>query len=188
MRKLVSAVLLLLLLTQVTGAFAYQFFPTEGVVRVNALLREGPSTDSRKILTVEKDTAVTIYEMVNNWMYVQHGKSKGYIRGDLFYDTTTTSSSNKAPDQSKSGNKISSWLPAVLLKYETSGEAVRQLQEGLVVLGFNALTVDGVFDSNTENMVKAFQQSYGLNADGIVGNQTRDALNEALDFYYQMNR
>ena len=189
MKKNVTAVLLLLLIVQAAGAFAYQFFPTEGVLRVNAYLREKPSTDSRKILTVLEGTTVTITEMVNNnWMRVEYGKSKGYIRGDLFYDTTTASTGNKETDQSKSGDKMSSWLPGVLLKFGSRGDAVSQLQEGLRTLNFNNLTVNGIFDANTESMVKAFQSSCGLNADGIVGNQTRNALNDALDYYLQMNR
>ena len=186
MRKFISAVFLILILTHTAGASAYQFFPTDGVVRVNALLREKPSTDSRKILTVEKDSRVTIYEVENNWMYVQYGKSKGYIRGDLFYDTTTNHSYAE-PAQSNSGNKMSKWMPSVLMKFGTRGESVRQLQEGLAALNFNALTVDGMFDIHTENMVKAFQSSYGLDADGIVGERTIDALNEALEYFYQMN-
>jgi len=189
MKKSVAVVLLLLLLAQATGAFANQFFPTEGVLRVNAFLRAEPSTDSRKILTVLKGTTVTIEKMVNNnWMYVQHGKSKGYIRADLFYDTTTGSPNNKPPEQSSGGNKMSGWLPAVLLRYGTRGDAVRQLQEGLTALNFNVLEVNGIFDSRTEDMVKAFQLSYGLTADGIFGDKTREALNDALGFYFEMNR
>lgn len=187
MKKYFSVILLLLVCTQAVGAFANQFFPTDGVVRVNALLREGPSTDSRKIRTVEKDSKVTIYEVVNNWMYVQYGKSKGYIRGDLFYDTTTNQAYTEPVQNSGDGNKISKWMPSVIMKFGTRGEAVRQLEEGLAALHFNALTIDGEFDIHTEEMVKAFQSSYGLSVDGIVGDQTLDALNEALDFYYLMN-
>ena len=188
MRKFISVVLLLILLMQAVGALAYPFLPTEGVVRVNAFLREKPSTSSRAILTVPQNTTVIILDIVNEWMYVQHGKSKGYIRGDLFYDTTKRESGVTTAGQNQGSQKMSAWLPSVLLRYGMRGDAVKQLQEALLTLGFDALTVDGVFSENTESMVKAFQQNYGLASDGIVGEKTRAVLEDALSFYHQTNR
>ena len=57
---------------------------------------------------------------------------------------------------------------------------VKHLQERLVALnllsnsGGNAC--DGVFGLNTENAVIAFQNLCSLNPDGIVGNNTKEAL------------
>src|SRR5215208_611929 len=45
---------------------------------------------------------------------------------------------------------------------------VRTLQQLLRARG-HAVTVDGDFGAQTENAVKAFQQSNGLTADGVVG-------------------
>lgn len=190
MRKLVSAVLLMIIVTQAAGAYAYPFLPAEGILRVNAYLREEPSTQSRKIRTVEQDTSVTILEFEGSWAYVQAGKSFGYIRGDLFYDTTKMESDFMLVDlaaKGQSSQKLSTWLTAILLRYGMNGEAVKQLQEALVKLGFDALTINGVFDKETEDMVKAFQKVNGLKEDGIVGEETRTKLDDALRFYYQMN-
>ena len=41
------------------------------------------------------------------------------------------------------------------------------------------ISVDGIFGDETEDAVKAFQSYYGLNADGIVGRQTWQKLQEA---------
>ena len=48
---------------------------------------------------------------------------------------------------------------------------VRPLQQ-LLRARNNPVAVDGIFGPNTETAVKAFQQSRGLAADGIVGPQT----------------
>lgn len=53
-----------------------------------------------------------------------------------------------------------------------SGLAVRKAQGLLIAHGGLQLTVDGVFGSMTENVVKFFQGNNGLTVDGIVGPTT----------------
>jgi len=55
------------------------------------------------------------------------------------------------------------------------GEDVRRVQEALNAGGFNN-SRDGVFGPFTEALVRAFQTSKGLKADGVVGPATRMAL------------
>ncbi|MBZ4420138.1 peptidoglycan-binding protein [Myxococcus sp. RHSTA-1-4] len=62
------------------------------------------------------------------------------------------------------------------LRLGAKGEPVRALQQRLNVLGFNSGTADGSFGPKTEAAVKAFQQSRGLAADGVVGPKTWDKL------------
>ncbi len=62
------------------------------------------------------------------------------------------------------------------LRNGARGEPVRALQQRLNVLGFKSGTADGVFGPQTLSAVKAFQQSRGLVADGIVGPKTWDKL------------
>ena len=64
------------------------------------------------------------------------------------------------------------------------GNAVRRLQTWLMDLGYDvgASGVDGDFGRATETAVLAFQQKYGLDADGIVGRKTWAALAEARCF------
>ena len=56
-----------------------------------------------------------------------------------------------------------------------SGTYVRNLQVCLKAKG-NDISVDGDFGPATEAAVRAFQTSKGLKSDGIVGDDTKDAL------------
>jgi peptidoglycan hydrolase-like protein with peptidoglycan-binding domain len=62
-------------------------------------------------------------------------------------------------------------LPWPLVKRGQSMFPVRSLQQ-LLRARNHPVAVDGIFGPNTEAAVKAFQQSKGLAADGIVGPQT----------------
>ena len=64
-----------------------------------------------------------------------------------------------------------------LLKVGTTGSDVVQLQTELNYLGYNVGIVDGIFGSNTQAAVKAFQSAQSLSADGIVGPITGNQLN-----------
>lgn len=63
-----------------------------------------------------------------------------------------------------------------LLKEGSSGPLVKQLQQALKDQGFNPGTIDGVFGLGTKAAVRAFQQANKLEADGLVGKQTWNAL------------
>jgi len=62
------------------------------------------------------------------------------------------------------------------IKKGSKGDEVKTIQSKLKELGFLSGSVDGIFGSNTEKAVKAFQKSEGLVADGIVGAKTIAAL------------
>ncbi|MFM6088423.1 MAG: peptidoglycan-binding protein [Dolichospermum sp.] len=59
-----------------------------------------------------------------------------------------------------------------ILRWGSKGDDVKALQKALNDLGFNAGQVDGEFENNTENAVKAFQLKAGLMVDGEVGPMT----------------
>ena len=58
----------------------------------------------------------------------------------------------------------------------TEGGMVTRLQTALKNRGFDIGTVDGRFGPGTESAVMRFQEANGLNADGIVGQVTWNAL------------
>lgn len=62
------------------------------------------------------------------------------------------------------------------LKKGSSGDAVKGLQTLLNQKFGKSLTLDGVFGTTTLNAVVEFQKSYDLDADGIVGAKTWQAL------------
>ena len=56
------------------------------------------------------------------------------------------------------------------------GEAVREIQQALIDLGFLKGTADGIFGKNTENAVRKFQKKYKLTADGLAGTKTQSLI------------
>ncbi len=62
------------------------------------------------------------------------------------------------------------------LKYGVTGKTVKTLQQRLVDLGFYEGPVSGNFLGHTRNAVKAFQEHNALKADGIVGEDTWNAI------------
>ncbi|WP_414552939.1 peptidoglycan-binding protein [Anabaena sp. CCY 0017] len=78
------------------------------------------------------------------------------------------------PGQIPGVQYTSQGLPILRLGMRNS--EVRKLQERLKQLGFLAGAVDGDFGMNTEAAVKAAQQRFGLEADGVVGGATWEAL------------
>ena len=60
----------------------------------------------------------------------------------------------------------------MILRLGMESPDVVNLERVLLGMGFQGFEADGVFDAKTQNVVKYIQQSHGLNADGIVGDQT----------------
>jgi putative chitinase len=73
---------------------------------------------------------------------------------------------------------------APTLHYDTQGDAVRELQDHLLALGYcdldGPVRADGYFGDRTRRAVEAFQYDYGLTVDGVAGPQTWQALRHAL--------
>lgn len=69
------------------------------------------------------------------------------------------------------------------LKNGMSGDDVKEMQSGLIKLGFNCgrYGADGDFGDATEMAVKDFQKSYGLTADGVFGKASYEVFVKALD-------
>ena len=72
------------------------------------------------------------------------------------------------------------YLATLPLRQGMSGNDVTSLQNALISLGYNVGKELGTFGTQTKNAVTSFQRSRGLVADGIVGNITYGALNDAL--------
>lgn len=79
-------------------------------------------------------------------------------------------------------------MAAANLAWGSHGDNVVQLQQTLNSRGYWCGTVDGIFGSNTYQGVIRFQTDAGLEADGIVGPQTRAALAGAVSGGSQVSR
>lgn len=87
----------------------------------------------------------------------------------IFYSTVIY-----GPDLIKETGGLSE--PLQLLKEGSSGPLVKQLQKLLSDKGFNPGTIDGVFGLGTKAAVRSFQKANSLEADGVVGSKTWNAL------------
>jgi len=88
-------------------------------------------------------------------------------------EATTTTSGSSAPAEVT--------VPASgHLSAGDSGSAVETLQQALKQLGLYDGAVDGDFGQGTSDAVVAFQNAHNLTPDGIVGQATADAINQAL--------
>ena len=66
--------------------------------------------------------------------------------------------------------------PDPVLRTGSRGDEVKLLQEKLKSLGYYTDEIDGQFGGATKNAVIEFQQANGLEADGMVGSETKAVL------------
>ncbi len=62
------------------------------------------------------------------------------------------------------------------LKLGASGDKVKELQQWLTDYGYYSGAVDGNFGADTEKAVKMFQEESGIIVDGVVGKDTKNAM------------
>lgn len=88
--------------------------------------------------------------------------------------TSTTGSSTTTGQQTTSSSTV--------LTIGAKGEAVKQLQQNLITLGYScgARGADGDFGAGTFSAVRKFQDNNGLSVDGIAGTKTLAAISSAL--------
>ena len=68
------------------------------------------------------------------------------------------------------------------------GSEVKKIQEKLSWLGYD-VGVDGIYGSNTEEIIKEFQENNELTIDGIAGSKTIDVLKEMTEsFKYEIKK
>lgn len=65
---------------------------------------------------------------------------------------------------------------APVMRTGSKGQEVKDLQTRLSALGYYNGKIDGEFGPETKEAVTAFQKANGLEADGIVGEETRELL------------
>nr|WP_207719352.1 M14 family metallopeptidase [Clostridium sp. cel8] len=71
----------------------------------------------------------------------------------------------------------------LILRIGNRGNEVMRVQSVLKKLGYNPGVVDGIFGVKTENAVKRFQKMNGLEADGIIGENTYRVLKRFIEGY-----
>ncbi|WP_371369193.1 hypothetical protein SRRS_24700 [Sporomusa rhizae] len=78
------------------------------------------------------------------------------------------------------------WTPLALaalgdqaLKSGMTGQTVEELQSRLIELGYDSISVDGVFGETTEQSVIDYQNKKNLAADGVVGQETVQVMQDS---------
>jgi lipoprotein-anchoring transpeptidase ErfK/SrfK len=94
---------------------------------------------------------------------------------------STTAPPTSAPSTSTPSTSTPPTSPApeaadAVLRLESSGPAVQELQQRLSDLGFWLGEVDGHYGQLTRQAVMAFQKAEGLDRDGVAGPETRKKL------------
>ena len=87
--------------------------------------------------------------------------------------TTPTPVPTEAPDPEAEETASEAWPK---LTKDSAGDAVAQLQEALIELGYLSGKADGTYGDKTAAAVKAFQKANGLTADGTAGEETQKVL------------
>ncbi|MEM7556958.1 MAG: peptidoglycan-binding protein [Cyanobacteria bacterium P01_A01_bin.84] len=90
-------------------------------------------------------------------------------RNDLLPESYQISQVNSASNTSRA-----------LLKPGNIGDDVKKLQTQLKQLGHYSEVVDGVYRKSTRTAIAKFQKAKGLNADGIAGETTQNAILKAI--------
>ena len=135
-----------------------------GTATATVLVREKASTSSTALATIREGGEVTVLSVDGDWALVEDGSRTGYI-AVRYLDIEGT----------PSGSPSSSGSSSSALRKGDESDAVEDLQEKLIDLGYLETEATGYFGSATEEAVKAFQRDAGLSADGVAGSATRSA-------------
>ena len=146
-------------------------YPYTTVTKVKVNLRKSRSVKSELIHRIPAGAEITVKEKNGNWVAVQYGKYKGWVRGEYIVlktvkkirvTPTPTPIPTLSPEEDAGGYTI--------LRRGDKSKAVRSLQEALIELGYMSkkATADGIFGEATEKAVIAFQQKNQYPDTGLV--------------------
>ena len=121
-------------------------------------LRQAPSTASARLRYLHTGDTVTVTGETNGWYAVTADGVSGYVYGQYV--------------------RLSA--AQTVLRYGARGDAVQELQQSLIKLGYLKDTADGIFGSRTLSTVRAYQRTNGLLTDGIAGPATLAAISAEL--------
>lgn len=104
------------------------------------------------------------------------GKADAATLIRLYSDDAIGAEDSSAPTPTPTPTPLPQVTPSRTLRYGTTGEDVKLLQNRLIELGYLKTMADGNFGAGTLNALKAFQKANGLSVDGVAGSQTYKKL------------
>ncbi len=158
-------------------------------------VRASTSTSSRILVVPRRGSVLDVHGIKDGWLNVSYKNQTGYVLPEYVelvpgvepQPTAVIPANTPVPTYAPTApvyvpTAAPTSAPAVnnVLQLGDRGEEVRQLQQGLITLGYLTGTADGIFGNGTQSAVKAFQLVKGLAATGIVDSATRIMLNATL--------
>ncbi len=92
---------------------------------------------------------------------------------------TATAKATATPTATAKGTQVTPTPTPGNLKQGSTGNAVKEMQERLIALGYLSGKADGIFGAKTFAALVAFQKANRLTADGIFGVKTQKALSSS---------
>ena len=118
--------------------------------------RSRASTSGAILDVLYKGDSVAVLGTSGNWYKVTFEGTSGYVFKSYVGVTAPAAPSNPG-----------------LLKRGSTGSAVKQLQQDLILLSYLGGGADGIYGAKTEAAVKQYQTRNGLTVDGKAGSQTK---------------
>lgn len=146
-------------------------------------IRKKPVDNADVLFTAAQYSTVRLLEhnTVTGWYRVSNSNGTGWAKSNfLNVNSYPDGSANDTPgDNENAGAGTTGNVPAVTMRYGDTGNNVVMLQQRLSELRYFVGVIDGIFGYATDWAVRYFQNRNGLTDDGIVGTNTREALNSS---------
>ena len=138
-----------------------ELYNTIGAEKVANAIVEGLTGQAANTSVTPNSSLIKAETVTNNWI------------SELQAECNNQGFSNQAIDGISGANTLSG---CPTLKYGSTGNITKILQQKLVNLGYNTNGIDGLFGNGTRNAVVQFQATNELGADGVVGKNTWSKL------------
>lgn len=139
-------------------------------------LRSGPGLGYSRIAYLYKGDTVQISGLESGWYAVSCASGSGYVYRDYVKLDSSGDETGGGSTSGSGGADSASGASGGVLRRGSTGDAVRQLQGNLIMLGYLSSRADGVFGGGTEAAVTRYQSRNGLAVDGVAGKATIKAV------------
>ena len=178
-----------------SGSSAAAVGTTGSITSGGTNFREGASKKSHSLMKLDRGTVVNITSIPDGigeeyWYGVSYAGQVGYVNsefvrvlsGENASQVTVSPVATPTPLPEVPDNVMAVTLdpsaptPEPVLRNGSRGQEVKDLQSRLYTLGYYSGEIDGQFGAGTQAAVIDFQRANGLDADGMVGAETKAIL------------
>ncbi len=168
--------------------FVIMLMGTSVLADGNILKRGSKGSDVEKLQELLKEQGYFEYDKVTGYygkitedavkaFQKANGLKADGIVGEQTWEKLSNETAEQAASEDTSENEDLSITFAGTISEGMEGEEVERIQRRLQELGLYGYSrITGYYGSITEDAVEAFQKAYGLNPDGVVGQNTLEKL------------